>query len=221
MQFSTGPIQYSTKKDIVIEEIRELILTGELGPGDRLLQDELAEQLNISQTPIREALRVLEAEGVLEHEPHKGVRVAEVSASEISEIYMIRAELESLAIREAVKNITTDDIIYLKSLLETMNNLILAKEYRETSVPDYQFHMYIYKLAKMPSLFQMIRSLWSKIPSDIRQVFPNSAESSTQEHTAILDALTAKDAKLSEECLRKHMDRVLSDLLSHLKAPDR
>ena len=221
MQFSTGPIQYSTKKDIVIEEIRELILTGELGPGDRLLQDELAEQLNISQTPIREALRVLEAEGVLEHEPHKGVRVAEVSASEISEIYMIRAELESLAIREAVKNVTPDDIIYLKSLLETMNNLIMLKEYRETSVPDYQFHMYIYKLAKMPSLFQMIRSLWSKIPSDIRQVFPNSAESSAQEHTAILDALTAKDVKLSEESLRKHMDRVLSDLLFHLEAPNR
>lgn len=217
MQLSNGTLQYITKKDIVIEEIRELILTGKLAPGDRLLQDELAEKFNISQTPIREALRVLEAEGVLEHEPHKGVRVAEISISELSEIYQIRAELESLAIREASQKVTTDDIILLKSLIETMNNYIKAGEYKETSVPDYQFHMYIYKLANMPLLFQLIRSLWSKIPSDIRQVFPNSGKSSAEEHMAILEALEAKDPAMCEEKLRKHMGRVLAELLLFLQ----
>src|SRR5688572_24439576 len=98
---------HKTKMDIVVESLREAVLTGELGAGSRLIQEELAERYQTSSTPVREALRQLQAEGILEHNPYRGVQVAEVKLDEVREIYMIRAVMESFVTRMAVPFLTT------------------------------------------------------------------------------------------------------------------
>src|SRR5205823_2477029 len=83
-----------TKKDLMVELLRDAILSGELAPGERLLQEELADRFDVSPTPVREAIQQLVAEGVLSHSPYKGVQVAEVEVEDVQEIYLIRAALE-------------------------------------------------------------------------------------------------------------------------------
>src|SRR5262245_9077955 len=102
-----------TKKDKVVESIREAVLSGELQPGERLEQDKLAERFSVSPTPVREALRQLEAEGIVDYNPHRGVRVAEVSLSDVREIYLIRGTLEALATRLAVSYLNSSHILRL------------------------------------------------------------------------------------------------------------
>ena len=97
---------YKSKKDLVVDVIREAILSGELEPGARLLQEDLAERLQVSSTPVREALRQLESEGILQSSPNRGVRVTEVDFGAVREIYQIRAELEALATRCAAPRLT-------------------------------------------------------------------------------------------------------------------
>src|SRR5690242_4734598 len=94
-----------TKKQKIVELLREAILSGDLGPGDRLTQEELAARFNVSMTPVREAIQQLVAEGVLDQSPYKGVRVVEVSPEDATEIYLMRSVVEALATRIGVPNL--------------------------------------------------------------------------------------------------------------------
>src|SRR5260221_13041955 len=100
-----GKAERKTKKDLLVEMLPEAILSGDLAPGDRLLQEELAERFDVSPTPVREAIQQLVAEGVLSHSPYKGVQVADVELETIQEVYLIRGAVEGLATRLAVPNL--------------------------------------------------------------------------------------------------------------------
>src|SRR5262245_32026138 len=115
---------YKSKKDIVVEVIREAILSGELEPGARLMKDDLTERLQVSSTPVREALRQLETEGILQSSPNRGVRVAEVDLRAVSEIYLIRADLEALATRQAAPNLRPAELRRLRALQAQIEDAI-------------------------------------------------------------------------------------------------
>ena len=112
----------ATEVERAIRFLREAILQGDYQPGQRLPQKELSEQLDMSPTPIREALRLLEAQGLLERVPYKGAYVAEASPEESEEISVIRSALEGLATRMAVPNLTSDDVQALESLVKEMED---------------------------------------------------------------------------------------------------
>src|SRR5713226_1038763 len=143
---------YKSKKDLVVEVIREAILSGELEPGARLLQEDLAERLQVSSTPVREALRQLETEGILQSSPNRGVRVAEVDLRTVREIYLIRADLEDLATRMAVPNLRAADLRRLKTLQAEIEALIRRGELKELRRLNYELHTIIYKAAALPEL---------------------------------------------------------------------
>lgn len=108
--------KYVTKKDWAVEALRKAIITGEYWPGQRVRQDEVAERLSISLTPVREAFSQLEVEGIITRAPHKGARVAQVSTERAREIYRIRSVLEGLAIELAVPNVPKSDLARLERL---------------------------------------------------------------------------------------------------------
>src|SRR5262245_59456685 len=148
---------YKTKKDLVVDVIREAILSGELEPGARLLQDDLAERFQMSSTPVREALRQLESEGILQSSPNRGVRVAEVDFQAVREIYLIRAELEALATRAATPRLRRLDLERLRALQAEIEADIEQQDLKALRRLNFELHSLIYEAAGMPELLKIIR----------------------------------------------------------------
>ena len=209
--------EYKTKKDVVVERIREAILAAEYKPGDRLLQDEIAKRLNVSPTPVREALRQLEAEGVLDHSPHRGVRIAEVNVDDVREIYLMRGALEALATREAVPKLSRSDVAYLKALQSEIKALIADENLQELRKLNYDLHMRIYQAANLPQLYRTIRVLWTRFPWDTLHVLPGRAAKSLKEHNRIIAALAKGDAELAGRYAEEHISNGAEALISYLK----
>lgn len=214
---------YRTKKEVIVEILREAILSGELQPGDRLLQDELAERLNVSATPVREALRQLEAEGILTHSPHKGVRVADVKLEDTRETYLIRSALEALATRLATPNLDEAAIERLQDLQVQMEARIQNDELLELRKLNQEFHMIIYQAARMPRLLKMIRNLWTQFPWDTLYVLPGRAQESAAEHQKIIDTIVNGDAEQAATRMQEHIEHgviALADYLTNKPQPD-
>ena len=212
---------YKSKKDLVVDVIREAILSGELEPGARLLQEDLAERLQVSSTPVREALRQLESEGILQSSPNRGVRVAEVDFGAVREIYQIRAELEALATRCATPRLTPAHLAHLRGLQTQIETCIRRNELKELRRLNYELHITIYQAAEMPELLKIIRSLWTKFPWDTLHVLPNRAFMSADEHAHLLGALEAGHAEQAGQLMREHVElsaRALNDYLAQRSA---
>jgi DNA-binding GntR family transcriptional regulator len=197
---------YKSKKDLVVEVIRHAILSGELEPGARLLQDDLAERLQVSSTPVREALRQLETEGILQSSPNRGVRVAEVDLRSVREIFMIRADLEALATRMAAPNLRAADLRRLRTLQSEIEDLIRRGELKELRRLNYELHNLIYQAAGLPELLKIIRALWTKFPWDTLHVLPNRAFMSADEHGRLIRALEEGSADLAGQLMREHIE---------------
>jgi DNA-binding GntR family transcriptional regulator len=154
---SSSVINYGNVQDAVADGIRDMILNGQLKPGDRLRQDKLAETFGVSTMPIREALRQLQAEGLVTFRPRRGATVAKLSVSEYEEIYRIREELEILACCWAAKDFDRIPIERLKRLLEEIEAV-------ETSFDDVQlvreFFFTIFEASEKEHLLRILSSLW-------------------------------------------------------------
>ncbi len=208
---------HRTKKDIVVEVLREAIACGELEPGERLLQNELAERLNVSPTPIREALGQLEAEGVLSHIPHRGVRVSEVKLDDVREIYLIRSLLEQLATRYAVPRMGSLDVHALKLLQAQIDGHIAKGELTKLRKPDHEFHMLIYRASGMPHLQRIISYLWTRFPWDTLHVLPGRPKRSAMEHSGIIQAIEEGNADLAAQRMHDHIEHAAIALAEHLE----
>ncbi len=210
-----------TKKDRVVESIREAVLSGELQPGDRLEQDKLAERFSVSQTPVREALRQLEAEGIVDYNPHRGVRVAEVNLRDVREIYLIRGTLEALATRLAVPYLNSAQITRLRSLLDQMDEAIAQGQLQKLRKLNYEFHMIIYRAPDMPQLLHIIRSLWTKFPWDTLNVIPGRAQMSVLEHRKLVQAIEDGNARLAAQLMQEHIEHGADTLAEYLQNSNR
>jgi DNA-binding GntR family transcriptional regulator len=206
-----------TKKEIMVEILRDAILSGELQPGERLLQEELAERFHVSPTPIREALQQLIAEGALSHSPYKGVQVAEVKLEDVSEIYLIRSVVEGLATRMAIPNLKISDVQRLHVIQNELRAHVEKDEHKPVLELNREFHMLIYRVADMPQLFQMIKTLWIKTPWDTLFVIPNRTKMMLAEHQLIIDAIDQGNADRAGEYMREHIEQVNNVLVEYLR----
>lgn len=210
-----------TKRDQVVESIREAVLSGELQPGERLEQDKLALRFSVSPTPVREALRQLEAEGVVDYNPHRGVRVAEVDWRDVREIYLIRGTLEALATRLAVSYLNNSHIQVLNALLDQMEQLIEQGQLKKLRKLNYEFHMLIYRAPEMPQLLHLIRNLWTKFPWDTLNVIPGRALMSVQEHRNLVQAIRDGNARLASQLMQEHIEHGAGTLTEYLRNTNR
>lgn len=195
-----------TKKEQVIDLLRDTILSGELAPGDRLLQEQLAARFEVSSTPIREAIQQLIAEGVLSHSPYRGVQVAEVTMDDMHEVYLIRSVTEELATRVAVPNLRIVDVQRLHQYQEGIRTSVAQGDIQTLRKLNYEFHWLIYNTANMPYLAQIIRSLWLKSPWDTLHVLPTRPQEAIEEHERILAAIDAGDTQLAGTRMREHIE---------------
>lgn len=194
-----------TAHEFVRSVLRRAILSGELSGGARLVQAELASLLEVSTTPVREALRELASEGLIRFDPHRGAVVQELSGEELREIYAIREILEPVALRQAVPKLTDEVIDRLRVLHEKM-----AQEPHSADWVDAnrRFHMTIYEAAASPRLASIIGGLEDAsvmyIGASLKEV-PSLLSDAVHDHGEILKALERRDAEGAVEAVVRHL----------------
>lgn len=193
-----------TRDEMVADTLRKAIFRGELLPGQKLDQNTIARHLNVSRSPVREALKTLAAEGLVEMEPHRTATVTQLSLEELREMYEIRLVLEALACRLAAPNMDEARVARLEELLEAMDEARSRGEWLEYNS---EFHTIIYETAGRPRLLAMITGLRNAIAPYIRQFIASEERKreSRKEHAALVEACRAGDGARAEEVLKKHI----------------
>jgi DNA-binding GntR family transcriptional regulator len=196
--------------------LREAILHGQFRPGDRIRQEEIAERFGASRLPVREALRMLEAEGLTEHEPNKGARVPRLTQHEVEVIYRMRERLEPLALVESLPSLTDVDHERLDEVqrrIEQNTDLELFLDL------DREFHMLTYSGCAIDPLNAMVTRLWNSTQHYRRAYVALGGQSRmwvvNSEHRLILDAVVRRDAIDAERFLEGHIRRTRIELGHH------
>ena len=194
-----------TRAEAVAGELRRMIQKGELPPGTRLRQADIASRFGTSTTPVREAFMMLAREGVVRQDAHRGVVVFEPSLDELNETYEIREALEALATELAARKLTDDDLGALETIVTQMRP---AKPARYVEL-NRDFHRRIYAAAARPRLLEMIEQLRdiasSYIGLTVTDYDPDYRDAVQAEHEAILEALRKRDAKRAGRLVRDHL----------------
>lgn len=204
-----GPVGFRTAQAAVAEMLRSEILSGRIAPQTRLLQSEVAERFETSTTPVREALRQLVAEGLLDGDPHRGVTVHEISVEELEEIYELRLHLEPLAIAATVTNITDKQIEEAEDLLEQME----AQDDRTTWTElNARFHALLAEASAKPRLTSMLTNLRNLSALYIVRSLvgmPDRVEAGNAEHRQLLAAICDKDVEAAQAVELAHLQHTL------------
>jgi len=196
--------------------LREAILGGDLKPGDRIRQEDIAERLGASRLPVREALRMLEAEGLTEHEARKGARVPRLSPHEVDVVYRMRERLEPLALTESMPRLGPDE----HARLEEVQERIEANEDLEKFLDlDREFNMLTYYGCDLDPLMSNVTRLWNSTQHYRRAFVALGGRSRmwvvNSEHRLILDAVVRRDPDDGERFLGGHIRRTRIELAHH------
>ncbi|MGL5713077.1 MAG: GntR family transcriptional regulator [Paraclostridium sp.] len=201
---------YKPLRDVVFENLREAILEGKLKPGQRLMEVQLAEQLGVSRTPVREAIRKLELEGLVVMLPRKGAYVANMSLKDIIDVLEIRASLEGLAAYLAADRITEEDANKLRNIAQEFKLSIERKDDIEILLrKDVEFHECIFNATNNKKLSQIINSLWEQVHR-FRVTYISDFDTSVhliEEHNNILNAIISGDNELAKKYAIEHIEK--------------
>lgn len=216
-----GPIAASENiSGTIAKRVRDAILNGRLEPGQRIKEGQIAQELGVSRTPVREALMLLKSEGLVEVLPNRGARVRAYEADDLYEIYELRSVLESFAARKAAENISERDIEALKASCAKFNRLCKEGDVRGLIKENLFFHETIMNAAGNSRLTELIRGV-VELPLVYKIYHWSSPEerlASGEEHLEVAKALEVRDPELAEKLMRKHLVRRTEFLLRQLKA---
>lgn len=199
-------MKYSSKVDIVYRAILSGIKKGEYLPGDRIVISRVARENGCSEIPVREALRRLESEKLVELLPNRGAVVSRVSKSFLSQLFAVKAILESGAVRLAADNLTPAQLKRLRNLARDMVAAFEAGNLKQCSALNHKFHITLYRTTGNDVLVDYIDELWNKWPTGhYANAIPDEwYRISMQQHFELLDALEAGDKDKAEEIIRYH-----------------
>jgi DNA-binding GntR family transcriptional regulator len=200
----------------VADHLRRAILSGEIAPGEWIRQEDVAERLGSSRLPVREALRILEAEGLTEHEPRRGARVPSLSMHEVDVIYRMREQLEQLAIGESIPHLTAADVRQLEEVQSRIEGNSDVATFLEL---DREFHLLSYTGCRIEQLTSSVVRLWNST-AHYRRTFVQLSGPGRQwvinaEHRLLLDAIARRDVTDAERFLSGHIRRTRIELGRH------
>ena len=200
----------------IADHLRAAILRGDIAPGERVRQEEVALLLGASRLPVREALRMLEAEGLVEHESNKGARVPRLDMHEVDVIYRMRERLEPLALAESIPRLTD---VELRRLGEIQEQIEAGTDVGRFLELDREFHLLTYSGCSIDPLMSMVRRLWNST-QHYRRAFvsisgPGRMWVVNAEHRLVLDAIERRDVADGERYLSGHIRRTRIELARH------
>ena len=192
---------YVSKSDMVTDALRELITDGQFSPGTPLRQRQLAEQFDVSYTPVREALRRLESEGLVVTDVHRGASVSQAESDELEENFRILAALESLAGSIAVTKMTDGDMAEIEDLYQQV--AACDPDDDQLAELNRRFHFRVYECARSPMLLLLMRLLWRSFSQGPQHGRPH--RESVEEHAHLLEALKNRDEEQVASTIRNHV----------------
>jgi len=199
-------MDYRTKEEQVADFLRERIISGVYPRGSRLKQAEIAEQLHLSITPVREALKLLEAEGYVSGDSYRGARVVPFDAAASGEILQLRLLLEAQLVRGALEKVTAQDIAELSVLAKEFEKAFDDGDRAAARGINYRFHRRLYDIADMPHTLHFVQILWARYPFDLINAVDGRGQRAAREHDDILNALAAGDASAAILAMRRHIE---------------
>lgn len=210
---------YKPLRELVLEAIRDAIINGTLKPRERLMEIQLAEELGVSRTPIREALRKLELEGFIVMIPRKGAFVADMTFKDIADIFEIRAALEGLAAGLAAERITDEELEKMERHLVEKADAIARGDMERLVEVDTEFHESIYKASRNDRLQGIINNLREQIQRfrATSLAYPGRMKQSLDEHRAIVEAIHARDAALARQVTQEHIENAEQSMIESIK----
>jgi DNA-binding GntR family transcriptional regulator len=215
---TTSPLTKLTIAEQVAAALRQEIITGQLAAGTRLRQNEIAQRFGVSSTPVREAFGLLQSEGLVQMDPHRGVTVFLPDMQDLIEHYEIRTALEVLATEKAAENFQAQDTPALTAILDEMVASNDAARYVEL---NHQFHTQLYCLARRPRLLTMIEDLRNASSAYLHlsaaTSLPRDLQSADREHRTILAACQANDAPRAGNAMRHHLQQTVKQVISLLE----
>ena len=204
---------FATKSEWVYEQLRRRILAGGYKPDDRLRLTELAREFNMSEMPVREALRMLQRDGLIEMHSHRGASVANLSWSRAAEIVSVRMHLEVMAVREAAKGHDKSSLAELTKIVDRMDRDLAAGSATRFSTGNREFHRRLYEPGQNAVLKQEIEELWDRVwrarSQSIFEVDRPRMAAAQSEHRAILAALSKGDGEAAAKAAIRHRDCTL------------
>ena len=211
--------EYLPLRDVVFNTLRQAILKGELEPGERLMEIALAQKLGVSRTPIREAIRKLELEGLVVMVPRKGAEVADITEKDLRDVLEVRTALEELSIELAMKNMNDDDC---KQLTEA--NKLFAKDSEgddliKIAEADVAFHELIYMATGNKRLIQMINNLREQMYRYRLEYIKDKSTHArlVDEHNRIIDAMVKNDVAAAKAAIKLHVENQEENILKSIK----
>jgi DNA-binding GntR family transcriptional regulator len=207
--------------------LRKALLEGEFGVGERIFENEVADMLGVSRVPVREAVRRLQQDGLLEVKPRSGIYVTSISPAEVDDIYRIRGALEGAAAGMAAERITDAELRDLGVLLARQDEE--ARRDREKSrrpsgtssrvvARADEFHRSVYRYARSPRLYELLELIYGQVMQfrNITLRMPGRVEAASHGHHALYEALIRHDSAEAERLMRDHVNSARLTLLSHL-----
>lgn len=198
---------YLPLRDVVFNTLRQAILMGELEPGARLMEIQLANRLGVSRTPIREAIRKLELEGLVVMIPRKGAEVAKITSKDLHDVLEVRCALEELAVELACNKISAEDIAALKETLEAFKTALNNKVLADIAATDVYFHDIIYTATHNDRLIQMLSNLREQMYRYRVEYLKDSQSHSKliEEHEAIIYNLQTRNVSETKRIIKNHI----------------
>ncbi|NLD45658.1 MAG: GntR family transcriptional regulator [Clostridiaceae bacterium] len=211
---------YKPLREVIFDTLREAIIAGELKPGERLMEVKLAEKMGVSRTPVREAIRKLELEGLVDMIPRKGAHVAELSVKDIMDVLEVRASLDGLATALASERITDEEIKELKHILSQFAAYSEKENLQGTIKKDVEFHDLIYRASRNERLIQISSNLREQFQR-FRVIYLKDYSSSKdliKEHDSICEAVSRRDKEAATKLAQIHISNQQKNITKAIKS---
>ena len=213
---------YQPLREVVCETLRDAVRRGVLQPGERLMEIQLAEELGVSRTPVREAIRKLEMEGYVIMMPRRGTYVADLSIRDVNEVFEIRTSLESLASGLAAERITEDELEKLQRLLVEIGAHIKNGDMESIVRTDTEFHDLLYQASRNKRLVGIISHRREQLTRfrTTSMSYPGRLKATLEEHRNIVEAIAQGDEKAARKAAEHHMEKSEQTLLESMKGKE-
>ena len=210
---------YRPLREVVSEALRQAIKDGVLKPGERLMEIQLAEELGVSRTPIREAIRKLELEGFVVMVPRRGTYVADISLKDIAQVFEIRSVLEELAAGLAAERITPDELEDLERILVEINEYIDNDQFDKIVDADIRFHDVLYHASRNQRLVDILNNLREQMLRfrSISMHYPGRLAATWEEHRQMVENIADHNSAMARKVAKKHMENSERTLLKGIR----
>lgn len=217
--FSVTMNEYLPLRDVVFNTLRQAILRGELKPGERLMEIQLANKLGVSRTPIREAIRKLELEGLVLMIPRKGAEVADITEKSLKDVLEVRRALEELSVKLTCDRITKEEMQELETAAENFRKTLKSKDITEIAEADVRFHDVIYNATKNQKLIQLLNNLHEQMYRyrieylKKEEVYPKLLK----EHKEIIARIGNGEKEAAARIVCEHIDNQVNTVMDAIR----